>query len=233
MTQEFPVDPAEGIDKNPSPPSVRETDSEKAERVRDSIGKLSETRLAADAPMDQLRNRVGVLRRQLLEAIEEEKKVRIERARLSRRHDGLRGHHLDLQRLRLQKMSEQAQIGSKLKALAEGTDSSAKGELTRLEERVRELTGEVSAFKETLVMHRRDRDRVFDRIIQAWESLQDLLTEQLLTKILIFESSPEELKGGSGLCGVIAEFLGRLLVLEKEGAHLAGMLRRMYPLGSG
>jgi hypothetical protein len=65
----------------------------------------------------------------------------------------------------------------------------------------------------------------------ARDELQDTLTEALLWRIQALDAKPGA-GGRRGQAGVTAEFLGRLLVLEKEQAQICGIIARRCSLPS-
>jgi hypothetical protein len=80
-------------------------------------------------------------------------------------------------------------------------------------------------------VHRRDREDTFKLLSSALCRLQDLLTESLLWRIQSIQTDLIEFEGGrSGVAGVVAELLGRLLVLEKEESQIFGLISKKKPL---
>jgi hypothetical protein len=155
-----------------------------------------------------------------------EKELRIQRFALSAERERLNRRVLDFRKERLRKESLTASRRSKLNALRREMKEGLESEIKNLEEQVRELQEEVDAFRETLMLHRRDRDRVYNILVTAQSDLQDKLTESMLWKIVGLEESQDEKPGRRGKSGVVAELLGRLLVLEKEEAQLSSVIYR-------
>ncbi|HDS31145.1 MAG TPA: hypothetical protein ENN67_08895, partial [Firmicutes bacterium] len=171
MAQEFPVVPNGGNDEKIFPFPEQQDDG-KAEKAKDGIRRLSEARLSADAPLARLKGYIEVLKSRIRAVIDSEKLIRVERARLSIKLNELKKRHLELQRLRLKKNSEHLEISGKIRALKNGSDAQNGDELSRLESRLKELEDDLSAFSETLTMHRRDRDRVFEKLAESNQRLQ-------------------------------------------------------------
>lgn len=229
MDTEFPVVPRDPDNENLSVHNEEPADSEKEKFVRSGNSRLPAGGLDAEATLEQLRGRIQTERKKLKDFFAGERGIRIERARLNRERDSLRPHMLELKRSRLQKQSDISDLRSGLRKLQEGSDGTPAGEINHLKNRISDLEGDVAAFSETIVMHRRDRDRVFDRLVSALEILQDLLTEVMLKKILHVGGNKPENEGRTGPAGVVAELLGRLLVLEKESANLGGIVTKGCP----
>jgi len=225
VTHEPPLVPPEPARENAPSDAGESTENHGIERVRDSLKKLAETRLRQGA---------SVLRRHLADVISEEKDLRITRARLNAERERLRMSVIDLSKDRMKKDSIISSYRSRLAGLKTQEWDESHGEIERLEDRIERLRGDVDAFTETLLMHRRDRDQVFRLLVDALSHLQDLLTENVLWRILALESEAEGEQGRSGVAGVAAELLGRLLVLEKEESQLSGLVARMRsPLEPG
>jgi DNA repair exonuclease SbcCD ATPase subunit len=227
VTQEPPLVPGEPARENAPTDAGESTEHDRIERVRDSLKRLSESRLRQGASMQELEERVSELRGHLAEVISEEKDLRITRARLNAERERLRAAVIDLSKDRMKKDSIISSYRSRLAGLRMQERDGGHGEIERLEDRIERLQGDVDAFTETLLMHRRDRDRVFKLLVDAMSHLQDKLTENVLWKILAIESEAEGEQGRSGVAGVSAELLGRLLVLEKEESQLSGLVSRM------
>lgn len=229
MAHDLPAAPKDGGGEKAGPPAAGRNDSDAAGRVQESIQRLSESRLRAEGSIEDLGKRAESLRAQMTAIIGEEKAARIDRGRLSSRRDTLRAQVTELRRERLEKQTGLSAARVALREERQLVSEKRLTEAERLAHRVEDLREEVAAFKETLRMHRRDRDRTSDALLKAYGDLQDLLTEQLLWKIVALQSEEGD-KGKSersGKAGLMAELLGRLLVLEKEGAQISGLLPQL------
>ncbi len=223
---EFPVVPRDPDNENLSVHNQGPANIEKEKRVRSDISRLSADRPDTEATLEQLRVRIQTERKKLEDFFAGERGIRIERARLNREKDSLRPHVLELKRSRLQKHTDISDMRSRLRKLQEGSDGTSAGEINQLQDRVSDLEGDIAAFIETMEMHRRDRNGVFDKLMSSLEVLQDLLTEMLLARILQVSGKKPENEGRVGPAGVVAELLGRLLILEKESANLDGIVAK-------
>ncbi len=202
-------------------------------RLWGRIQKLLESRLKEDASIDHLKKRVRQLRDALNITILEEKKLRLEKVRTTGKKNQLKERVLILKREKLQKDTLLTGHRTRMANYRENGTVHITGELERLEQRRDELSGDVDAFRETLVMHRRDRDRVYQMVIESQNELQDILTECLLYKILDVERIEDGELERTGIAGVAAELLGRLLVLEKEESYISGIIRHVGTKNSG
>jgi hypothetical protein len=160
---------------------------------------------------------------QLADICVEEKKYRLERMKLRRQRDTIHDSVLQQRRERLEKASKIICERARIQALLSESGSTL-SELERLEIQVTEKECELKSFGETLTMHRRDRDRVFSHLATAQSILQDKLTERMLWKILESQSEESGDDTQTGIGGLAAELLGRLLVLEKEESQLGGLI---------
>jgi len=198
------------------------------EHISANIQRLLDGRLADDASINALEKRTSELRDALSKTLSGEKSLRIERVKACTKRDRLRARALELKRERL---SKDAKVASRRVRLSEKRKEAAQdhqAEVNMLEERIHALNGDLDAFSETLMLHRRDRDRVLDKLITARSVLQDKLTECMLWKIVLVDESgdDDEAIGRKGISGVTAELLGRLLVLEKEECQICSLLNR-------
>lgn len=198
------------------------------EYISANIQRLLDNRLADDASINALEKRTAELRDALSKTLSGEKSLRIERVKACTKRDRLRARALELKRERL---SKDAKVASRKVRLSEKRKEAAQDHqagVNMLEERIHALNGDLDAFRETLMLHRRDRDRVLDKLITARSVLQDKLTECMLWKIVLVDESgyDDEAIGRKGISGVTAELLGRLLVLEKEECQICSLLNR-------
>jgi len=223
-------DPADGSPQPGGNDHVRHAD---LVRARAGIEKIARSRLEQDVPLSKLEGEVEKLRSALAEVVSEERDLRIERVRLSTRRDNLRKAGLGLRRDRLEKEAKISSMRSRISALLDEVSATHVDEVERLGARVEDLKDMVEAFREALLMHRRDRNRVLRLLHGAQSSLQDLLTTGVIQRIVELEreSGNERGSGRVGKAGIAAELLGRLLVLEREESHLGGriMRRRVDP----
>ena len=171
---------------------------------------------------------IGKLKSVLNESVESRKIARIEHAKLTALRDELKSSVIDRKKVRLSKDSEAASLKAKLREAREAKSAERTIEIERLTKRASDLENDVETFRETLLMHRRDRDRVFMNLLEAHSKLQDLLTQKVLWRIVQMEDEPGTEVARQGLPGVTAELLGRLLVLEKEESQLSGILNRQF-----
>ena len=234
MVHESPGEPKGRIGRLPLTPDTVQPGSADPARVRDNIQRLIDNRLADDAATSAMEKRATELRAALKKILDDEKRLRIDKVRASAERDRLKAGILELRKERLKKDSVVASYRSRLVSLRVENTGTATSEDERLEAQVRELRSDVEAFRETLNMHRRDRDRVFNRLLKAQSRLQDKLTESMLWKILNLDSSEDEEPGArKGISGVAAELLGRLLVLEKEECQVFSLLNRLDCISNG
>jgi len=200
---------------------------EDADRVKANLQRIAESRLHEDTPVSELERYALELKGRLTRIIIEEKRLRMEKVRLAQELARIRQQVLDLKRERLQKSTLEASCQARTAAAKEEAATGGPSEVERLERRAAELEQDVDAFGETLSLHRRDRDRAFRLLQNAQSSLQDLLTENVLWRIVAMESGAGEEPGRSGKSGVTAELLGRLLVLEREESQVGGIISRL------
>jgi hypothetical protein len=207
-----------------TPPPVDRAKGADTTRLWGRIQKLLESRLKEDASIDHLKKRERQLCDALNITILEEKKLRLEKVRTTGKKNQLKERVLILKRERLQKDTMYTGHKTRMAIYREKGTLPITGEVERLEQRRDELSGDLDAFRETLVMHRRDRDRVYQMVIEAQNELQDKLTESLLYQILNVERIENREPERTGVTGVAAELLGRLLVLEKEESYISGII---------
>ena len=233
MARDAQASSQNGESEKVRPPVPEGGDSGGAGHVQESLRRLSRSRLRAEGSIDELKQRARSLRDEMTGIIREDKGIRIERGRLTSTRDGLRAKVIELRRERLEKQTGLSAARVALREERQMIQEGGLSEVERLAHRVQDLREEVDAFEETLRMHRRDRDRTFNALLRAYGELQDLLTEELLWKIVTLQGEEEGRKGERvGKAGLAAEMLGRLLVLEKEESQLAGLLARRERGGS-
>ena len=225
MTQEFSDSPEKDRGEPVFPGKGESKDSADEARVIENLRRISAFRTGEEKSPEQLKELQDSYRSELEEILKNEKELRIEKAKNATKRDRLRSWILELQRERLEKNSRVSELRTQLRAERDKLGEGSEGELRRLEIRKAELTEDVTAFTETFIMHRNDRDRAFLRLSKAQASLQDLLTEEVLWKIMdLSASEPANERGRTGKSGLLAELLGRILVLEKEEAQITGLL---------
>jgi predicted nucleic acid-binding Zn-ribbon protein len=196
-------------------------------RIQENIKLLADVRRRENLSVDRLEDNLTRLRDFMTLVIAEEKRLRMERARLSTDRERLRTRVLDLRKDRMAKEALISQRRLELKELKRAVYENSADEVARLEKRAKELEIDVEAMEESLRVHRRDREEAFRDLAGAQDILQDELTEMLLWRIQWLSGDIDEEGGRKGLPGVLAEFLGRLLVLEKENSQVCGLLSRM------
>jgi DNA repair exonuclease SbcCD ATPase subunit len=195
-------------------------------RVRENIARLAESRLREDMTPEQLTALQKSLKQALSVIFTEDKGYRVERARLTAARDNLRAKNLELKKLRMAKNVLISEKKAALKSLKGTASQPIVGEVERLERRMKDLTSDVDDLEDTFRVQKRERDRVFKNLVTASDELQDLLTELILWRIQELHCEPLEGGGRKGMSGVCAEFLGRLLVLESEGAQVSWILEK-------
>jgi hypothetical protein len=189
-------------------------------RFANGIRKLSSIRLGGGETYESLLEKHKELEVQLDAAKEEEIKARIQRSRFLKILD--KGKAIVLSRKK-QRLELQELILEKRKKVREAHDVADEGtdaEIPALEKKIADLESDVDTLRESLRLHLRDRIAVQESLGKSREELQDLLTESLLWKIHHAEIDSDTDVG----TGVIAELLGRVLVLEKEESRLRGTL---------
>lgn len=195
------------------------------DEIQDKIKILSHARINKSKSIDDLRVSNSELVAKLRATLIEEKKLRIARARLSRERDQYSSLVLDKKRLRL-KLQET--LFDKRQKLSEarrqvGTDTDNVWEQAK--RKYNEMQTELETLAESLNVHRRDRYVVLGLLAESQAELQDQLTEVILWKIHFVQiQAVREGDESEGKAGIMAELLGRLLVLEKEESRLRGLL---------
>ena len=129
-------------------------------------------------------------------------------------------------------MSKESLLSSRkleLQEVKRAVYENSANKVIRLEQRAADLQGDIDTLQESLFVHKRDREKAFRDLIKANETLQDQLTKALLWRIQELSLDVDDEGGRKGLAGVLAEFLGRLLVLEKEGAQASYLLENETP----
>jgi len=199
-----------------------------ADNSKEEITQPADREAGGEFVVRSLIAHVGELKSALNESVESRKVARIEHAKLTKLRDQLKSSVIDRKKERLSKESEAASVKAKLREAREAKSAERTIEIERLTNRVSDLESDIETFRETLRMHRRDRDRVFMNLQEAYSILQDLLTQNVLWKIVQMESETGTEVARQGLPGFTAELLGRLLVLEKEESQVSGMLDRLF-----
>jgi hypothetical protein len=195
------------------------------ERVRENIQRISEARMKNEASAKQLEEMLVSMHQSMVLIFTEDKRHRVDRVRLTAGRDELRNRNLELKKLRMAREAEVSQKRASLKEFKKNAFESVAAEIERLEKRSKDLKGDVEALQETMRVHCRDRQKVFQELSFAANELQDMLTEAILWRIQGKDGDPVLEGGRTGIAGVIAEFLGRLLVLESEEAQVTGVLK--------
>lgn len=226
MSNESPLVPPDKGEEELVVHNLPGTGNGDTDRVENNIRRIAEVRLGNGAHPDKLQRDLNHLKAELAGLVAQEKELRLEKVRLVPERDALRERVINLKRERMKKDSQLASIRSKINEVREASGSEGNGEIERLERRIRELNDDIDAFRETLSMHRRDRFRVLDLLIEAQSRLQDKLTESTLWQLLDLENEVSDDEGRKGKSGLTAELLGRLLLLEKEEAQICSYLNR-------
>jgi hypothetical protein len=224
LTHESPVPPSRR-DDDVKPPADRPEQSGAGHpnRVRESIRKLAQARLRQDISVPELRDVLSQLKEKLAEICADERKARLERLKLRKRRDLIHAAVVKLRQLRLKKSSRIVTESSKIKIILSESEEPLT-EVEALERKKNDIEADLEGFRETLRMHRRDRDAAFRELAAAQSVLQDKLTERMLWKILEAQSDESRDEEHRGIEGLTAELLGRLLVLEKEESQLGGLI---------
>ena len=224
MTHESPVPPSrrDGDDKPPAE-KPEQSGAGHPDRVRESIRKLAQARLRKDISLPELRDVHSQLKAKLDEICTGEKKQRIERLMLRKQRDLIHDSVIQLRKEKLEKASKFISEHVRVQTLLSGSEGQLT-EVDQMERQVIEKECELKSFRETLTMHRRDRDIVFCQLASAQSILQDQLTERMLWKILEAQSEESGDDEHRGIEALAAELLGRLLVLEKEESQLGGLI---------
>jgi hypothetical protein len=211
----------ETLSNDPAPPG-----QDQYEHVRGNIARIAKSRLHEDKTPEQLSALQKSLHQRLSVVFNEDKVNRIERARLTSARESLRAKNLELKKLRMAKDALVSGKRAALKDLRGIASQTSVWEMERLERRIKDLTSDLEDLEDTLRLHKRDREKVFKDLGIASDDLQALLTESILWRIQRLNGEPIEEGGRKGMAGVCAEFLGRLLVLECEGAQVGWILEK-------
>ena len=231
VTHEHPIVPHQ--DKSGSfPVSIPDTDPPvESSRVSDSIDVISEYRIREGATPEEIRQYSEVLSQKLAGIIREEKVLRIERVKLSRKLENLHRKNLEYKKDRLKKDSRIATLKSRCSAVKVEIHDGGPSEIERLEKRKIELESDIAMFQDTMEVHRRDRIRTLVSLQSANSRLQDVYTEEVLDRIIKSgikkEGADEDREEEADLSALAAEILGRLLVLEREESYLFGVINRI------
>lgn len=225
MTHESPVPPSRrNGDDQPPEERYEKSGAGHPDRVRESIRKLAQARLRQDISVSELEKVRSEMNAQFERICASEKKLRIERLQLRKKRDSFRAAVIGLRKKRLEKASRIDSVRARIESIRSGSSEGFLTEVERLEKHLGELRSELDAFRETLIMHRRDRDRIYGRLCEAQSALQDRLTERMLWRILEARDEGMDEEEGDEREGLAAELLGRLLVLEKQGSQLESLI---------